>query len=104
MTAETYFWTMAVLAIPLGALHLRDREYTAAMSCAAMLWFMWLILPIMEAMCATNPTGAAVAHIPWIIATGAVLLAKMRSALQRYQTKQRALPKASPQQHAGSLC
>ncbi|MEM1371653.1 MAG: hypothetical protein AAGG72_05435 [Pseudomonadota bacterium] len=82
MTAEIYFVAMAATTLPLAALHIREQDYASAAGCAAMLWFMWSTLPIMRAMCAVDPFGAAVAHVPWIAAMALLLVSKLWRELQ----------------------
>jgi hypothetical protein len=53
-------------------------EAAMAFSCAGMLWYMYAILGYMVTFCATQPLLGAVAHVPWIVGTYAVLLARLR--------------------------
>ena len=99
-TAHIYFACMVVLMVPLILVHLscwrvvdryphimpddtqRSRygwsEIVMAATCAAMIWYMWLILPFMVTFCATDFWGGFNAHAPWIIGTFGVLVFKTR--------------------------
>lgn len=56
----------------------RWAELAMAFTCLGMLWYMWLILDYMVSFCATAPVLGALSHMPWIVGTYAVLLAKLR--------------------------
>lgn len=98
--AHIYFALMICSMVPLVVVHLLCREIVAryaaimpdtkqrnryrwaelamAFSCVAMLWYMWIILDYMVTFCATTPFLGALAHMPWIVGTYGVLLAKLR--------------------------
>ncbi|MGC3940450.1 hypothetical protein ACOTTU_21830 [Roseobacter sp. EG26] len=98
--AHIYFASMVLGMLPLTVVHLLCREIVArypgimpdtkqrnryrwaelamAFTCLAMLWYMWVILDYMVTFCATTPTLGLLAHVPWIVGTYAVLLAKTR--------------------------
>lgn len=97
-TAHIYFAAMVLGMLPLASVHAicrgivkryphvmpddrqRDRyrhsELAMGLTCLAMLWYMWLILPFMVTFCATDPFAGFVSHMPWIVGTYAVLCAK----------------------------
>lgn len=98
--AHIYFAAMLLTMLPLTVVHLLCREIVAryplimpdtkqrnryrwaelamAFTCLAMLWYMWVILGYMVTFCATTPALGALAHLPWIVGTVGVLLAKLR--------------------------
>ena len=98
--AHLYFAAMVLLMLPLTLVHLLCREIVGrhpgvmpdrdqrnryrwaelamAATCLAMLFYMWIILDYMVSFCATTPVAGAMAHMPWIIGTAGVLLAKLR--------------------------
>ncbi|MEO0568299.1 MAG: hypothetical protein AAF066_11245 [Pseudomonadota bacterium] len=51
-------------------------EGAMAATCVAMLWYMGSILDIMVTFCASYPIAGLIAHLPWIIGTGFVLVFK----------------------------
>ena len=97
-TAHIYFAAMILTMGPLVVVHVmcwrlvwtypdimpdhtQRRWYTWAESamaaaCVAMLWYMWMLLPWMVSICATDSMLGALAHVPWIVATSCVLYAK----------------------------
>ncbi len=109
--ALIYFLVMAALMIPLSVVHMMCRhivkkapslmpdkeqrdhyrwgELTMAFTCLAMVFYMWMILDYMITFCATMPLLGAVAHMPWILGTAAVLVTKtmhlMRLRIQMYE-------------------
>ena len=56
----------------------RWAELAMAFACVAMLSYMWIILDYMITFCATTPLLGLLAHVPWILGSYAVLLAKLR--------------------------
>lgn len=98
--AHLYFALMVAAMLPLTVVHLLCREVVArwpgimpdtkqrnryrwaelamAATCLAMLFYMWVILDYMVTFCATTPGLGLMAHGPWLLGTGAVLLAKLR--------------------------
>ncbi len=98
--AHLYFALMVLGMLPLTVVHLLCREIVArhpqimpdtkqrnryrwaelamGFTCLAMLWYMWVILDYMVTFCATTPVLGMLAHVPWIIGTFGVLLAKTR--------------------------
>ncbi|MEO0370468.1 MAG: hypothetical protein AAF231_03340 [Pseudomonadota bacterium] len=109
MTAALfYFLIMAALMLPLTGVHLwcrgivkqhpqimpdhiqRDRyrwaELAMAFTCLAMIWYMWMILDFMVTFCATQPLLGMLAHVPWILGTACVLVAKI-GHLQRLRAQ-----------------
>ena len=98
--AELYFMAMVLIMLPLVVVHLtcwqivkrvpatmpdkkaRDwymrSEVVMATACLCMLWYMWMMLPWMISICATDPWVGIVSHVPWIALTGCVLFAKVR--------------------------
>lgn len=99
-TASVYFFAQLVLMGPLVLVHYLCIRVTAlrpfimpdngqrwryqwaegamGIACLAMLFYMWTVLPIMVAFCATQPVLGFIAHMPWIVMTGVVLITKLR--------------------------
>ncbi|WP_227271818.1 hypothetical protein [Roseobacter weihaiensis] len=98
--AHIYFALMILAMLPLAVVHMLCREVVArypaimpdtrqrnryrwaelamGVTCLAMLWYMWVILDYMVTFCATTPVLGMIAHLPWIIGSFAVLVAKTR--------------------------
>ena len=98
-TAHLYFAAMVLTMLPLTVVHLicwqvvnlhpvvmpddnqrawfKWSEVAMASTCLAMLWYMWMLLPWMVSICATDPFVGALAHGPWIALTACVLWAKL---------------------------
>ena len=98
--AHIYFAAMVLGMLPLFSVHMLCREIVArypqimpdtkqrnryrwaelamAFTCLAMLWYMWVILDYMVTFCATTPVLGMLAHVPWIVGSFGVLLAKLR--------------------------
>ena len=99
-SAQLYFALMVLMMVPLSFVHflcfrvvglhpgimpndLQRRRYRLSelamgLTCAAMVWYMWMVLDYMVTFCATDPVAGALAHVSWVLGTAVVLVAKTR--------------------------